>query len=221
MQGLRGGIAGVSRPDAPDLPDVTEVTDRAPSIYSGYPLVGVADAASEGTLYFGRNEEPDHARTITRIHLARAHDCNGSPGDSRRPRDSGVHEHRAEQSDSRAKRQSGSGAQSRTQRSLERGVRVSVCAAATNDACAATPAWDGGWIVFADDFCAAGVVDVNDRPIELARQDQRRSDHDRRACDKLHTDGTCRISPDIFRVEGRMFGDQRARSASPFRGESD
>jgi type IV fimbrial biogenesis protein FimT len=49
---------------------------------------------------------------------------------------------------------------------LKRGVRVSVCAAATNDACAATPAWDGGWLVFADDFGAAGVVDVNDQPIQ-------------------------------------------------------
>ena len=49
---------------------------------------------------------------------------------------------------------------------LKRGVRVSVCAAATSDSCADTPAWDNGWIVFADDFGAAGVIDVNDAPIQ-------------------------------------------------------
>ncbi|MGH8175841.1 MAG: GspH/FimT family pseudopilin [Steroidobacter sp.] len=48
---------------------------------------------------------------------------------------------------------------------LKRGVRVSVCAAAAsgND-CGAAAAWNNGWIVFADDFGAAGVIDPADLP---------------------------------------------------------
>jgi len=49
---------------------------------------------------------------------------------------------------------------------LKRGVRVSVCAAATTYGCGATPTSDKGCRIFADDFGAAGVIDVNDVAIQ-------------------------------------------------------
>jgi type IV fimbrial biogenesis protein FimT len=50
---------------------------------------------------------------------------------------------------------------------LKRGVRVSVCAAGAGaDACAEGADWSNGWIVFADDFGAAGVIDESDVPLQ-------------------------------------------------------
>src|SRR5262245_55462328 len=44
---------------------------------------------------------------------------------------------------------------------MKRGVRVSICAAATQDTCATGEAaknWSTGWIVFTDDFGGAGTM---------------------------------------------------------------
>jgi type IV fimbrial biogenesis protein FimT len=49
---------------------------------------------------------------------------------------------------------------------LTRGIRVSVCAAADEENCAATADWSRGWIVFADDFGAAGVLNDSDEPLQ-------------------------------------------------------
>lgn len=49
---------------------------------------------------------------------------------------------------------------------VKRGVRVSVCASGGANVCAGAATWNNGWIVFADDFGAAGVIDVNDVPIQ-------------------------------------------------------
>lgn len=46
---------------------------------------------------------------------------------------------------------------------IKRGVRVSACAAtADQTACDTTGKWDNGWLVFEDNFGAAGVLDPSD-----------------------------------------------------------
>jgi type IV fimbrial biogenesis protein FimT len=51
---------------------------------------------------------------------------------------------------------------------IKRGIRVSVCpAAAGGNACVATPTWSNGWVVFTDDFGAAGgTMEPGDIPIQ-------------------------------------------------------
>jgi type IV fimbrial biogenesis protein FimT len=50
---------------------------------------------------------------------------------------------------------------------VKRGMRVSVCAAATAaNTCAAGPNWANGWLVFVDDFGGLGTVDANDEPLQ-------------------------------------------------------
>lgn len=51
---------------------------------------------------------------------------------------------------------------------VKRGVRVSVCAAATAATCDAGVNWGNGWIVFEDDFGSAGVLDASDIPLQVA-----------------------------------------------------
>lgn len=51
---------------------------------------------------------------------------------------------------------------------MKRGTRVSLCAAAGPTACSASNEdWNNGWIVFADDFGAAGVMDEADSPLQF------------------------------------------------------
>lgn len=50
---------------------------------------------------------------------------------------------------------------------MKRGLRVSVCPIANNDASACTAEWNGGWMVFEDDFGNGGVRDPGDRTIQL------------------------------------------------------
>ena len=46
---------------------------------------------------------------------------------------------------------------------LKRGLRVSLCGAAPSmDACAEDGSWNGGWILFEDDFGDMGVLDESD-----------------------------------------------------------
>lgn len=45
---------------------------------------------------------------------------------------------------------------------VTRGVRVSVCAAEDPNTCSGEGDWSGGWIVFTDDFGAAGEIDPSD-----------------------------------------------------------
>lgn len=49
---------------------------------------------------------------------------------------------------------------------LKRGVRVSVCAAGGADTCAEDADWSNGWIVFEDDFGAAGEINDSDVPLQ-------------------------------------------------------
>ena len=49
---------------------------------------------------------------------------------------------------------------------MKRGMRVSVCAAANPDACAAGTDWSNGWIVFVDSFGASGVINEGDVPLQ-------------------------------------------------------
>ena len=50
---------------------------------------------------------------------------------------------------------------------LKRGTRVSMCPAEDQDSCADTTDWSSGWIVFADDFGDAGVVDEADTILQI------------------------------------------------------
>jgi type IV fimbrial biogenesis protein FimT len=54
--------------------------------------------------------------------------------------------------------------------SVKRGVRVSVCAAASlaqaNDNCSTIGSWSNGWIAFSDDFGTAGVIEASDVVIQ-------------------------------------------------------
>lgn len=52
---------------------------------------------------------------------------------------------------------------------MKRGLRVSVCAAADQDSCAADGEWSNGWIVFEDSFGAAGVIEEGDVVIRTWR----------------------------------------------------
>lgn len=50
---------------------------------------------------------------------------------------------------------------------VKRGVRVSVCASAAVDTCDEDGDWTKGWIVFADDFGAAGEFDPSDQTLQV------------------------------------------------------
>ena len=50
---------------------------------------------------------------------------------------------------------------------LKRGIRISVCAAAVGETCAGTDDWSKGWIMFADDFGSAGVLDPSDEVLQV------------------------------------------------------
>lgn len=52
---------------------------------------------------------------------------------------------------------------------LKRGLRVSVCPISNDDtsACLTANDWDGGWMVFEDDFGTAGVLDPGDRLLQV------------------------------------------------------
>lgn len=49
---------------------------------------------------------------------------------------------------------------------LKRSLRVSVCAADTEDKCATGTDWSKGWIVFTDDIGTAGVIEPGDTPLQ-------------------------------------------------------
>jgi type IV fimbrial biogenesis protein FimT len=52
---------------------------------------------------------------------------------------------------------------------MKRGVRVSICAASAANTCATGAAaadWSTGWVIFEDDFGAAGAIDPGDVPLQ-------------------------------------------------------